>query len=147
MTSPTVAVSTLGVGKEIVTTCGRCQLKLAHLIVTMKNTKTPGRVQCKTCDSTHLYKDSTMTSAATKVKATRKVTKKDTRSNEEIWTSAIKSAKNNDEIKPYSITANFFVGDIIEHINFGKGIVQSLVSKEKIEVVFQDNIKTLVHNK
>jgi hypothetical protein len=117
----------------------------------MKDSKTPGRVQCKTCDSTHLYKDSTMSSTATKTKTksktTKKGSKKDTRSNEEIWTSAIKGSKNGDIAKPYSISASFFVGDVIDHSNFGKGIVQTIVSKEKIEVVFQDNTKTLVHNK
>ena len=141
----------LGAGKEVLCMCGKCNLKLAHLIVTMKDPKTPGRVQCKTCQSTHLFKDVSMTTTSNinrkRTLTSKKSTKKDTRSNEEIWSSAINNSKTSSSVRPYSITENFIVGDIIEHLNFGKGIVQNIVTKEKIEVVFQDNVKTLVHNK
>jgi hypothetical protein len=48
--------------------------------------------------------------------------------------------------QPYSIRSKFVAGDIIDHTNFGPGIVQS-VKDDRIEVVFRDEIKNLVHNK
>ena len=47
----------LSVGKEVLSHCSKCKLILAHIIVTMKDTKTPDKVQCKTCKATHAFKD------------------------------------------------------------------------------------------
>ena len=47
---------------------------------------------------------------------------------------------------PYSMKASFGEGDIIDHKTFGKGIVTE-TSFERIEVLFQDGIKTLAADK
>lgn len=148
---PNQSTSALGAGKEVSAYCGKCQLKLAHIIVTMKGPQLPGRVQCKTCQATHLYKETPMAGSTTLTRrkvSSKKSSKKDTRSNEEVWTSALSDAKNKQQSqKSYSISENFAVGDVIDHASFGKGVVQSLMSGDKIEVIFQEQIKTLVHNK
>lgn len=62
----------------------------------------------------------------------------------ELWTQEISRAKA--KPKSYSIKEKFDVGDIIDHKKFGPGIVQEFID-DKISVLFQHEIKTLVHGK
>ena len=131
--------STLGAGKEILSYCGKCQLKLAHVIMSMHDSKTPHKVQCKTCNSTHAYKTSAPKSGSAKKTAP-------TRSATEMWDNAMKLAGTKPK-KEYTLRGKFIVGDVIQHPTFGVGFVQSNLSNDKIEVLFQDDFKNLVHGK
>lgn len=142
--------ATIGVGKEILSQCNKCKLILAHIIVAMKNSTDPDKVMCKTCKGTHSYKDP----AEKKKKVTiEKVIKnarvssgkKITQSVAEIWSDAI--AKSTSPVVNYSIRTAFTKGDVIEHPTFGQGIVERLIDNNKIEVLFKDEYKTLLHNK
>src|SRR6218665_2657074 len=91
-------MSTIGVGKEVLSQCNKCKLILAHIIVTMKDATEPDKVMCKTCKATHTFKDP----GAKKKKATiDKVIKnhklghgkKITQSISEIWTNALNSSQ------------------------------------------------------
>jgi hypothetical protein len=50
-------------------------------------------------------------------------------------------------LKDYSIRGSFTSGDIIDHPTFGQGIVERLIDNNKIEVLFKDDFRTLIHNK
>ncbi len=143
-------MSSIGVGKEILSQCNKCKLILAHIIVTMKTATDPDKVMCKTCKSTHTYKDP----SAKKKKATiEKVIKNNrlasgkrtSQTLGEIWTSAISKAAA--PSVAYSIRSSFKIGDVIDHPNFGQGIVEKLIDNNKIEVLFKEDYKTLLHNK
>ncbi len=134
----------LSAGKEILSYCGKCQLKLAHIIMSMKDAVTPHKVQCKTCNSVHQYKSqatATKTRTSPKAKATVHV-----RSASELWTEAMRINGHKNK-KSYSIKAKFQVGDVISHPSFGEGFVQANLSNDRIEVLFQSDIKNLVHGK
>ncbi len=85
---------------------------------------------------------------ATTKKTTKKKRKKKKSSAEvakDLW---IKGIANSDtDSKTYSIKNNYVVGEIIDHKVFGRGVVKCLIGNEKIEVVFEDQVKTLVQNK
>ncbi|MFW5887898.1 MAG: hypothetical protein ACOCUH_03765, partial [Bacteriovoracia bacterium] len=49
--------SNLNAGKDVLSYCNKCKLALAHIIISMKDDKNIHKVQCKTCNSTHAYKD------------------------------------------------------------------------------------------
>lgn len=133
-------MSQFSAGKEVLSYCGKCKLPLAHIIVAMKDTGTIGKVTCKTCGTTHAYKDPAL--KAKKVKSvTAKKSKKAVNVND-LWASEI--AKSNGSSKKYTIRESFEVGDLIDHKSFGPGVVQALVDG-KIEVLFQHEIKILVH--
>ncbi len=87
----------------------------------------------------------TKSSVKSKPKATK--AKKEAPSQQDLWTSAIKSSTTNSRSRSYSMSENFIVGDVIEHLSFGKGVVQNVVTKDKIIVIFEDNTRTLVQNK
>jgi DNA-directed RNA polymerase subunit M/transcription elongation factor TFIIS len=131
----------LSAGKEILSFCKKCNLKLAHIIVTMKDSISPGKVQCKTCHASHAYK----ANATTPRKTSTRSTEKNEVPVEQVWQNAMDRAKA--DPKPYSIREKFQVGDIIDHKKFGTGIVQSNLSAAMIEVLFKNEIKTLIHNK
>lgn len=140
----------LSVGKEVLSSCTKCKLILAHTIVSMKDAKTADKVICKTCKSTHSFKDP---SAAKKKTSIEKVIKsarvasgkKASESISELWTKAIN--KSTASAKTYSIKGSFIAGDVIDHPTFGQGIVEKLIDNNKIEVLFKDDYRTLMHKK
>lgn len=139
------SMSTLGVGKEVLSHCNKCKLALAHIIVTMKSDTVIGKVQCKTCGTTHAYKDP----SAVKVKSTiRKKTSSTTKKQESIadmWLELV--ANSTAKSQPYSPRTKFIVGDIIDHAKFGPGVIDKLIDSDKIQVIFRHDVKTLIHNR
>lgn len=131
----------VSVGKEILSYCNKCKATLAHLIVSLKAAN-PYKVTCKTCNGTHNFKDP---SKATK-KTTRKTTKKKNKSIpvHEVWMDLMKNSKINPQ--DYSTKTCFQKGDLINHPTFGKGFVDKTFDDTKMEVIFEQDIKTLMHN-
>lgn len=134
------------VGKDVLAYCNKCKLTLSHIIVSMLNTDVIAKVECNTCHSAHKYKEKTPDAVKK-----RRVTKKKGRKVEptvpvnDIWKDRLSNMEG-EHIK-YSIKKKFEIGDLIEHPKFGVGIVQEVVDKEKINVMFQYEIKTLVHGR
>jgi DNA-directed RNA polymerase subunit M/transcription elongation factor TFIIS len=139
----------IGVGKEILSNCSKCKLILAHIIVTMKTATVPDKVQCKTCKSTQSFKDPSAkkkkTSVNRVIKSARSGGKKSTETVGELWSKAL--GKSTTDNKEYSMKGSFQTGDVINHPTFGQGIVEKLVDDNKIEVLFQDDYRTLLHKK
>lgn len=137
-------MSEFAAGKEILSYCGKCKLPLAHIIVSMKDPQTIGKVTCSTCKATHAYKDpATKTKKVkSKVQGTRKSRK--SISVGDLWIEEMNRASG--KARQYGIRETFTTGEIIDHKKFGPGIVQNTV-EDKIEVLFQHEIKLLVHGK
>ncbi len=137
-------MSELSVGKEVVTSCSKCKLDLAHIIEVMADSVTPLRVKCKTCGSSHKYK-------VKKIKAPKKSSgaRKPRVSSEEkmlnLWTDLM--AKSQGETQKYSIKNKFQIGDVIDHPKFGIGVVEKAIDSNKVEVIFKTSSKVLMHNK
>lgn len=143
-------MSAIGVGKEILSHCSKCKLILAHIIVTMKSATEPDKVMCKTCKSTQSFKDPSAkkkkTSVAKVIKTARAGSgKKSTETVGELWTKALNKSTN--DFKEYTIRGSFQTGDVINHPTFGQGVVEKLIDDNKIEVLFQDDYRTLMHKK
>lgn len=142
-------MSEIGVGKEIVTYCSKCKLDLAHIIVVMKDEKTPMRVQCKTCKSNHSFKEKKVAVVAKPRRLASGRLAKPRQTSEEkifnVWDKAMKSSTV-DPIK-YSIKTKFLEGQIIDHPSWGTGVVEKMIDANKIEVVFRTCTKVLMHAK
>ncbi|MEI8347191.1 MAG: hypothetical protein WCG27_06975 [Pseudomonadota bacterium] len=133
---------TVGVGKEVLSYCSKCKLTLAHTIVNMKNKETIGKVTCKTCQSTHVYKDPSKVKAKKKETGMKAAHKQD--SIADIWMEAVNKSKAKSQ--KYSMKSKFILGDIVDHPKFGPGVVDRLIDTDKIQVIFRHEIKTLIHN-
>lgn len=136
----------LGVGKEVLSYCNKDKSALAHIIVSMKDDHTIGKVECKTCHAVHAYKDPSKVKGR---KSTKKTSKGKTRatklSNSDQWLEAVNNSKAKSQ--PYSTKDKFEADDIIDHPKFGPGVVTKLIDDNKVEVIFRHEIKTLLHNK
>ena len=136
-------MSSFSAGKEVLSYCGKCKLPLGHTIVAMKDSSTIGKVQCNTCKAIHMYKDPSTKAKKVKSSST-KTTRKKSVSVGQLWMEEMGKASG--KAIGYTIREKFEVGDIIDHKKFGPGIVQAHID-DKIEVLFQHELKLLVHGK
>lgn len=135
------------VGQEIVCYCSSCKLELRHVIVAHKsgNSGPIAKVKCNTCFKIHAFRH---TPGETKPGTAKKsVTPKEKPRVVPVaveWKEQL-SKKQNAPSLPYVPTKEFKVGDVIEHTQFGCGIVKTVKDGNKFEVLFQNDVKTLVH--
>lgn len=138
-------MSQLTVGKDVLSYCSKCKLNLAHMIVAMKDSVHIAKVKCNTCNTMHAYKDPSNSSKQSKTR-TRKTSATPSKviSVADLWMEKMSNTKK--KSTPYAMDEKFVVGDVIDHVKFGPGIVEKVVD-DKIDVIFRHEIKTLVHNK
>ena len=115
-------------GDDVDTYCGRCKEEREHAITALNEQGGISRVQCRTCQSNHLYRDKKK--AATKTKSTRK---------------SAEPAAEAGPARDYSMQGRFRIGERIAHPKFGLGTVIDERSG-KIDVRFGKEVRTLVHS-
>jgi len=135
----------LGVGKDVLSYCNKCKLTLSHIVVVMKDVNTPGKVQCNTCRNTHAFKDPALATVKKKTRTRKTSKKKASIPVSEVWEQKV-NAVSQEKSEKYTPKKNFNHGDIIDHPNFGVGLVEKNIDKNKIEVLFRSDIKILIHN-
>lgn len=126
-------------GENIGAVCTKCKLTLDHTVVAMVDGKI-AKVKCKTCGSTHKYKDPSDTAKA-KPRAPRAKAGSSASVKATAWQTALSEAKGSE--KEYSMNAKFRVGDVVNHASFGKGIVRKLYVN-KCDILFQDYERLMV---
>lgn len=146
----TDAQAAQAVGKETLAYCTSCKMDLNHIIVAMKGDRI-AKVQCLTCKKDHAYKVAKGVSEPGKPTKATKAKKKSAAAEEEAnhsieveW-QKLMLAHRDLPTKGYNTKGNFALGDKINHPNFGEGIVGKLIYPNKIEVVFQMDVKILIH--
>jgi len=134
------------VGKDVDSWCTRCKLMLAHTIEAASGDKIT-RVHCNTCKSQHAFRS----------KPPGKVTTKKTRGASggargskdggipPDSFEALMRGKDPSSARRYVLADRFKQGELIKHSQFGLGVVRSMKGLDKIEVVFADAQRTLVH--
>lgn len=139
------------VGKETLSYCTSCKMDLNHIIVALKGDRI-AKVQCLTCKKEHAYKAAKGVTEPGKAAAKATRAKKKAAAAEEDANHSIEAewqklmlAHKDAPTKGYSTKANFGLGDKINHPNFGEGIVGKLIYPNKIEVIFQMDVKVLIH--
>jgi hypothetical protein len=138
------------VGQEIICYCSSCKLDLKHVIVAHKNGNSGAvaKVKCFTCQKIHAYRHNPGTKgleAAAKRKANAKPREKAQVIPVEVeWKEQLSKAQNKAS-KPYAPTGEYQAGDVIEHPTFGCGVVKTIKDGNKFEVLFQRDVKTLIH--
>lgn len=123
------------IGDRVDSYCGRCKMMLAHTVEAVENGKIK-KCHCNTCGAQHAYRAKAPKRGAG-VPATL-----DTSDYEKL----IKS-QDPGKAKKYAISERFQPTELIKHASFGVGIVLTCKESNKIEVLFQDGAKTLVHGR
>ena len=147
-----MADKAIAAGDEIESYCTSCKLMLAHTVVALVGEKVD-KVLCKTCGKTHKYRPNPPKSrtkkAATKKKTKTTTKKKTTRSRRKKdpaakWEEALEG-RDLATAKTYAMPEVFEQNQVIEHEQFGPGLVTDLRPDGKMEVLFKDGAKLLVY--
>lgn len=120
-------------GDDIDARCGKCKETRVHAIVTLKPTGEIERVQCRTCYSTHLYREGRT--------QTRRASSSSSSSSSGRKSPAVVP---NGPAQPYSMQQRYHVGDQISHPTFGLGMVIE-ERQGKIDVRFGRETLSLIH--
>src|ERR1700690_950291 len=139
------------VGGEIEAYCPspRCKADTTHTIISMYEDEVR-RVQCVVCGEVHAYRkprgDAPEEGSAQPTGGDppkRKPGAKPT------WEDAMSRVPENDlaGCRPYSIRDTYEQGDLVAHPVFDIGFVAELLPDNKVEIMFRDGPRILVHNR
>lgn len=126
------------------------------------------KVECKTCGSHHLYRRPKTEKLAAAVTFKSKVTgsgkREVTEEKEPRRPASAKAAaaaqRERDQtsqwehaiagqpvsaFKAYRITLTLGIGELVRHPKFGDGVVARVIDRGKVEILFQDGLKTMAH--
>lgn len=138
------------VGGEIDAVCTRCRLVTNHRIVAMVDGLVR-RVICLTCDSQHNYHRPPGEKRVTEAQV-RRVSKEMKKTSAPAggarvfaqWMRGRETlAASGDTPRAYGIRETYAAGDAVDHPKFGLGFVQKIIPPNKMEVMFETEIKTL----
>lgn len=136
------------VGGNVDSWCGRCKLTLAHTIEAMVGGE-PARVHCNTCRSQHNYKPFPPGEAPRQVREREERGPSGPRAGNARASHyhELMKGKNPALQKRYSPKDKFAPGDVVVHPTFGLGVATALKDTSKIEILFVDGARVLVHGK
>lgn len=133
------------VARNIYINCKKCGTERYHLVIA-HTSATSAKVKCEVCGGQSTFK---LKKAQTRTKSSSSSTKK-TAKKAEVDSSAqwleLKNQIGTDHVIPYNMKTKFASKSAIEHPKFGLGFV-TLATDDKIEVVFQEGGRALVHNR
>jgi hypothetical protein len=123
-------------------------MDLNHVIVAMHGDQVR-RVQCRTCKKDHQYRapkgiDDPKAAQHERTSVARATKEPKRKPIEEEWQQKMLELRTAPS-KTYSARAPFSPGEKIQHPSFGTGIVSKLIHPNKIEVLFEHDLKVLIH--
>ena len=127
------------ISDEIVCYCSKCKLELNARIVRVEEGK-PKRVLCLTCKTEHAYRKSAPAKAG-EGKVRKKRVSAPKVNQEAEWRERL--GRGTKTPKAYAMDKVFLLDDRVEHQIFGVGLVVSLIPPDKINVFFEDGLKTM----
>jgi DNA-directed RNA polymerase subunit RPC12/RpoP len=103
------------IGDRIDQMCTTCNEERGHIVVSLSKTGRITRVGCPMCESRVMYRAGTTRRASDKVGA------------------------------PYDRTRTYRKGQTMMHATFGEGEVTAILEPQKMDVLFADRIRRMVH--
>jgi hypothetical protein len=147
------------IGSDVDSWCTKCKLILAHTIEAIVGEDIK-RVHCNTCLSKHIYRayepgNAPKVTRTTSLKSSRTKTGV-SRATKKIGVAGMMRASDYElilrgrdltAVKRYSFRDQYGAGEVLQHIEFGLGVVTADKGSNKIEVLFQLGPKVLVHGR
>ena len=123
--------------------CPICNLESGHTIIAIVG-NSPKKIKCNTCEEHHNLRAKPSGKSRTKKKSsTRQAKAKEVM--HEKYLSRL-TGGNPDNSRKYNTKENFNKDEIINHLNFGIGIVLSVIQVNKIKILFKDGPRLLAQN-
>lgn len=111
---------TFGVGERVDKLCAVCGVERGHVVASITKRGQVSRVSCPACGTRSSFKSSSATSGA----------------NASPKTGA-----------PYDPKRTYRTGQIMVHPSFGPGEVTAIIEPQKIDVLFADRLRRLIHGR
>jgi hypothetical protein len=130
------------VAKKVYYPCKKCECERYQVVISHTG-PTMARLECEVCKTKNAFTlvEPKRTRSAVPKKPTAK-----TRAAAHVSRFTELRDKNSDKPLPYTMKGTFEVGAVLEHPKFGLGFV-ILASGQAIQVVFEDEERSLVHNR
>ncbi len=127
---------------EVLHLCSKCKLTLNHRI-TLMNGDRPAKVLCLTCKTERSYRDSgaPRRDAVRKVSGLTKTAAPAARGLEATWRASLSDPMKTP--KPYDPSTSFALDEHVYHAVFGRGVIIGFIHPDKIQVFFEEGLKTL----
>ena len=126
-------------GDEIQNLCTKCGV-VAHVVVAIADGSV-AKVECKECGSNHRLRDA----SKKKTKATGTTSRSRAARTEQLEPSVEPDLTR--PIRPYQTSDTYTVGDRIDHLSFGTGVIERVIGPSKVQVFFSAGQKMLLHGK
>lgn len=144
------------VAKSFYTLCKKCEAERYHVVLAHTSEKS-AKIKCEVCGSQKSYtlpRTAKKASASTAAKGTApktpgrrgKNSEESRRASHLAEYESLLQANDANPTQTYSMKAKFENNHKLNHPKFGLGIIRS-AQPEKIEVVFQDEVRSLIHNR
>jgi hypothetical protein len=108
------------VGERTEKLCAVCKVERGHVVASINKRGQINRVDCPKCGTRSAFKRSAMTLAPERADQAG---------------------------SPYDKTRTYRAGQIMAHPSYGEGEVTALVEPQKIDVLFSDRVRRLVHSR
>ena len=131
------------VAKNFYYPCSKCDAERYHRVLTHLS-ETEAKLECEVCGSKKKYKIGNEM-AAKKKTTKKKTTRKKKNTHEDTW-NELKEKYSDLPPEVYSVRGSFRADTVIDHPTFGIGVVTESHTR-KIEVCFEESMKTLMHRR
>jgi hypothetical protein len=132
------------VGQEVEAYCSKCQIVLPHQIAKLTGSRI-SRVTCSTCQDAHAYRKSSPKLPTNATPAQKQAMEDRRRAQAAASYEVVMQSFETAQAQPYTIRSTFEANDFIEHKTFGTGRVLRTLAGNKVEVMFKEGAKILVH--
>ncbi len=138
------------VAKSVYVNCTKCNVDRYHRVIA-HTSDSSAKVECEVCKKKRVYKlESPKPASVSKSASAKSKTGGASRtSSKQSYSAKFDSIKEQMEAAnavPYSIKTKFEHRQVIKHPSFGLGLVLN-VQTDRIEVMFETEVKNLVHNR
>ncbi|MBN1105415.1 MAG: hypothetical protein JXL84_18530 [Deltaproteobacteria bacterium] len=131
------------VAENVLSYCTNCKMDLIHTIVAVKGDKI-ARVLCRTCKKEHAFRlPLELRASSKKRRAVKSPGPIKARSTPAEWEKAMEQVAGL-PAKAYTLGGSFEAGEKVDHPMFGPGVVRRLISPNKMEVVFEEEVKVMI---
>ena len=132
------------VGQEVEAYCSKCQLVLGHHIAKLTGPRI-SRVECSVCKDTHAYRKAQPKVSINATPAQKLAVANRKKAQAAASFEAVMQQFDSSGAQPYALASVFEANDFIEHKTFGTGKVLRTLAGNKVEVMFKEGSKILVH--
>lgn len=142
------------VGKDVDAWCSRCGFMLSHTIEAMVG-DTIKRVHCNTCHTQHMYRAHKPGEGPVAPRASAVASGGEERPRRSSGAGMARPSdfdrymegRSTENARSYSPKILFAPGDVVQHPTFGTGIVTGLKDGGKVEMLFREGPKVLIHGR